>query len=230
MHKLIEGVNKFYREAYPKHRGLFARLARNQEPSALFITCSDSRVVPNLFLQADPGELFLIRNAGNIVPPKGSTEGGTIASIEYAVVALGVRDVVICGHSDCGAMKGILHPEKVAHMPVVAKWVEHARGAREAVHREFPDLDDNTVAELLVDYNVIAQVRNLLTYDFIRERVEAGKLEIYGWTYDIRTGMIRGMDESGRHMIPLDFEGKGSPDEKSLLKTLENDEEFWSRI
>ena len=230
MHQLLEGVRKFYREAYPRHRGLFARLARNQDPKALFITCSDSRVVPNLFLQADPGDLFLIRNAGNIVPPAGSMEGGTIASIEYAVVALGVKDVVICGHSDCGAMKGILHPEKVSHMPTVAKWVEHAKVAREAVHREFPDLDDNTVAELLVDYNVIAQVRNLLTHSFIRERVETGNLEVYGWAYDIRTGMIRGMDESGRHLVPLDFESKGSPDEKSLLATLEDDEGFWSRL
>jgi carbonic anhydrase len=228
MNKLIEGVNTFYRETYPKHRGLFARLARNQQPAALFITCSDSRVVPNMILQADPGDLFLIRNAGNIVPPEGSI-GGTIASIEYAVVALGVRDVVICGHSDCGAMKGILHPEKVTHMPTVSKWVEHAKVAREAVHKEFPDLDDDTVAELLVDYNVIAQVRNLLTHSFIRERVEAGNLKVYGWAYDIRTGMIRGMDESGRHLIPLDFEGKGSPDEKGLLASLDNEEEFWSR-
>ena len=230
MLKLLEGVRTFYREAYPKHRGLFARLARNQQPTALFITCSDSRVVPNLFTQADPGDLFLIRNAGNIVPAAGTIEGGTVSSIEYAVVALGVQDVIICGHSDCGAMKGILHPEKVAHMPAVARWVELAKNAREAVRREFPDLDDDTAAELLVDYNVITQVRNLLTHSFIRERVEAGKLEIYGWTYDIRTGMIRGMDESGRHMIPLDFEGKGSPDEKSLLSTLDDDEAFWSRI
>jgi carbonic anhydrase len=230
MHNVIERVNKFYREAYPKHRALFARLARNREPAALFITCSDSRVVPNLFLQADPGELFLIRNAGNIVPPAGSVEGGTVASIEYAVVALHVKDVIICGHSDCGAMKGILHPETVSHMPAVARWVEHAKVAREAVHQEFPGLDDATVAELLVDYNVIAQVRNLLTHSFIRERVEAGNLDVYGWAYDIRTGMIRGMDESGRNLIPLDSTGAGSPDEKSLLASLQTEEEFWSRL
>lgn len=230
MYDLLEGVRKFYREAYPRHRGLFVRLARNQHPKALVVTCSDSRVVPNLFLQADPGDLFLIRNVGNIVPPAGSFEGGTIASIEYAVIALEVKDVVICGHSDCGAMKGILHPETVSHLPTVAKWVQQARVAREVVNREFPDLDDDTVAELLVDYNVIAQVRNLLTHSFIRERVEAGNLEIHGWAYDIRTGMIRGMDESGRHLVPLDFEGRGSPNEKSLLATLENDEAFWSRI
>jgi carbonic anhydrase len=230
MYKVIERVTKFYREAYPKHRALFASLARNQKPAALFITCSDSRVVPNLFLQADPGELFLIRNAGNLIPPAGSVEGGIVASIEYAVVALQVKDVIICGHSDCGAMKGILHPETVAHMPAVAKWLEHAKVAREAVHKEFPDLDDETVAELLVDYNVIAQVRNLLTHSFIRERVEQGNLEVYGWAYDIRTGMIRGMDESGRNLIPLDSQAAGSPDERTLLASLETEEEFWSRL
>src|SRR3954447_21399935 len=173
MYKVIERVNKFHREAYPKHRALFAKLARNQEPEALFITCSDSRVVPNLFLQADPGELFLIRNAGNIVPPAGGVEGGIVASIEYAVVALQVKDVIICGHSDCGSMKGILRPETVSHMPAVAKWLEHAKAAREAVHQESSGLDDDTVVELLIDYNVIAQVRNLLTHSFVRERVEA---------------------------------------------------------
>lgn len=230
MLKLLEGVRKFYREAYPRHRGLFARLARNQNPAAVFVTCSDSRVVPNLFTQADPGDLFLIRNAGNIVPPAGTVEGGTVASIEYAVAALGVEHVVICGHSDCGAMKGILHPEQLKHMPTVERWLNLAHGAREAVMREFSDLDDDTIAELLVDYNVITQVRNLLTHSFIRERVEAGKLEVYGWAYDIRTGMLRGMDESGRHMIPLSLETAGSPDEKSLLSSLEDEEEFWSRM
>lgn len=230
MLKLLEGVKKFYKEAYPKHRGLFTRLARNQNPQAVFVTCSDSRVVPNLFTQADPGDLFLIRNAGNIIPPAGTTAGGTIASIEYAVVALGVEHVVVCGHSDCGAMKGILHPEKVKHMPAVEVWVNFAHSAREAVMREFSDLDDDTIAELLVDYNVISQVRNLLTHSFIQERVNARKLEVYGWTYDIRTGMLRGMDESGRHMIPLTLESVGSPDETSLIASLEDEEEFWSRM
>jgi carbonic anhydrase len=108
--------------------------------------------------------------------------------------------------------------------------VQHAKSAREAVEREYADLDEDTVAELLVDYNVIAQVRNLLTHQFIQDRVAKGSLEVYGWTYDIRTGMMRGMDETGRHMIPLDMTGKGSPDEGKLLATLEDEEGFWSRI
>ena len=115
-------------------------------------------------------------------------------------------------------------------MPRVSKWLEHAKVAREAVHNEFPDLDDETVAELLVDYNVIAQVRNILTHSFIRERVEEGNLEIYGWTNDIRTGMIRGMDQSGRNFIPLDSQAAGSLDERTLLASLETEEEFWSRL
>ncbi len=139
MKKLMEGLAEFQQHVYPRHRELFEKLKKNQDPSTLFITCSDSRVVPNMILQADPGELFIIRTAGNMVPPyKAALGGGVAASIEYAVEALGIRTIVLCAHSDCGAMKAVLHPEKVASMPAVAEWVKHGELARRQFESELP--------------------------------------------------------------------------------------------
>jgi carbonic anhydrase len=230
MRKILEGVSLFRRLAYPKHQELFARLARNQSPQALFITCSDSRVVPNLIVQADPGDLFIVRNAGNIVPPAGQSIGGTAASIEYAIEALGIRDVIVCGHSNCGAMKGVLHPESVAAMPAVAAWVRHGAAARAAVERLYPDADDHERLERLVEQNVIAQVRNLLTHAFVRRLVEAREVELYGWVYDIASGAIRGLDESGTRFTPVGGDEKGSPDEQAILGALDKDEGAWGRV
>ncbi|WP_321472430.1 carbonic anhydrase [uncultured Paludibaculum sp.] len=228
---ILTGLKRFQTEVYPSHRELFAHLAANQQPRALFIACSDSRVVPNLLLQAEPGDLFLVRNAGNIVPPAGSADGGgTVASIEYAVAALDITDVILCGHTNCGAMKGILHPEKVESMPHVAAWVQHATPARRAVERLFPEAGETDKLERTVEQNVIQQVKNLLTHSFIRSRVEAGRMELYGWVYDIRSGTVRGMDASGQEFSEIHFEAHGSPDEKRMLRELEADEEFWERL
>jgi carbonic anhydrase len=230
MRKILEGLSLFRRLAYPRHQDLFERLARNQSPQALFITCADSRVVPNLIVQADPGDLFIVRNAGNIVPPAGQGGEGVVASIEYAVEALGVRDVIVCGHSNCGAMKGILHPEAVATMPTVAAWVRHGQAAREAVERLHPDADDHERLERMAEQNVIAQVRNLMTHAFVRRLIEAGELELYGWVYDIESGAVRGLDESGTNFVPVEGEEKGSPDEQAVLAALDADEATWGKI
>src|SRR5262245_46765637 len=143
MRKILEGLTRFQQEVYPQKRDQFERLAHNQQPEYLFITCSDSRIVPNLITQTDPGDLFIIRNAGNIIPPYGEMQGGVSASIEYAVVALGVKHVIVCGHTDCGAMKGVLHPEKVAAMPMVAAWLRHGDTARRIIEDLHPDLHDD---------------------------------------------------------------------------------------
>ena len=224
MRKILDGLRTFQQEAFPRHRALFERLAHNQQPSALFITCADSRVVPNLILQTEPGDLFLIRNAGNIVPAHGRGGEGTVASIEYAVEALGIRDVVLCGHTYCGAMDGILHPEKVAAMPSVAEWVRHAEPARLAVERLYPGIDEATRLERTVEQNVILQVKNLLTHSFIRDRVEAGVLELYGWVYDILTGAVRGLDDGGEHFLEVRPGQEGSPDEQRMLREIEREE------
>lgn len=230
MKKILEGLAVFQRVAYPKHRALFERLAKNQTPQAVFISCSDSRVVTNLLVQADPGDLFIIRNAGNIVPPAGSATGGTTASVEFAIVALGIRDVILCGHSNCGAMKGVLHPETLDAMPAVRQWVSYADAARRAAVEAHPGADDETLLEKVVDYNVIAQVRNLLTFPFVRPLVETGVLRLHGWVYDIATGRVKGLDTSGRRFVPLAVDGEASAGEGRVPASVESDEEFWRRL
>src|SRR5688572_22576048 len=126
MQKLIEGLHHFQSQIFSSQRELFERLARGQTPDALFITCSDSRINPNLITQTEPGDLFIIRNAGNIIPPHGAANGGEGATIEYAVAALGVKDIIVCGHSHCGAMKALLEPERLVNLPTVGAWLSHA--------------------------------------------------------------------------------------------------------
>ena len=230
MKRVLEGLTLFQQIAYPRHQELFERLAKNQTPQAVFVACSDSRVVPNLIVQAEPGDLFIIRNAGNIVPPAGSSYGGTTASLEYAIVALGIRDVILCGHSDCGAMTGVLHPERLDGMPAVRQWVSYAESARRAAVEAHPGANDEALLERVVDYNVIAQIRNILTFPFVRPLVEKGELELYGWVYDIASGRVKGLDASGRRFVPLGADAKGSPDERRVLESVESDEEFWERL
>ena len=230
MRKLLEGLSLFQRVAYPRHRELFERLAKNQTPQAVFISCSDSRVVTNLLVQAEPGDLFIIRNAGNIIPPAGSSYGGTTASLEYAIVALGIRDVILCGHSNCGAMRGVLHPETLDGMPAVRQWVSYADAARRAAVAAHPGASDDEMLERVVDFNVIAQVRNMMTFPFVSRLVEKGELQLHGWVYDIATGRVKGLDASGRRFVPLGGDENGAPGERNALASVESDEEFWERL
>src|SRR3954467_2337295 len=126
MQKLIHGIHRFREEDFRPLQGLFEELAKGQNPETLFITCSDSRIDPSLLTRAKPGDLFILRNAGNIIPPHGAANGGEAATIELAVAALGVKDIIICGHSHCGAMQGLLQPESVAALPSVSSWLSHA--------------------------------------------------------------------------------------------------------
>ena len=130
MEKLVKGFLKFRTEVFGKKKKLFTRLSENQTPRALFITCSDSRVDPTLLTQTDPGELFILRNAGNMVPPYGSMQGGSTATIEYAMAVLKVPHIIICGHTDCGVMRALLHPEEVHDLPAVKEWVGQAETTR----------------------------------------------------------------------------------------------------
>src|SRR5208282_2839700 len=132
MHRLIEGALRFQAEIHGLHREA-AGQGTGQAPFAMFIACSDSRVVPEVLTQRDPGDIFVVRNAGNIIPSYGPAAGGVSASIEYAVAALGIEDVVVCGHTDCGAMKAILSENKLDKMPAVSSWIKHAAAAKEIV-------------------------------------------------------------------------------------------------
>ena len=146
------------------------------------------------------------------------------------MVALGIRNVIVCGHSNCGAMTGVLHPETLEPMPAVRQWVSYAEPARRAVTAGFPGAPHAELLERLVGFNVIAQVRNLLTFPFVRPLVERNEMKLHGWFYDISTGRVDGLDASGRRFAPLAGEADGAPDERRLLASFESDEEFWKRL
>ncbi|HET8548353.1 MAG TPA: carbonic anhydrase [Bryobacteraceae bacterium] len=203
MKKVLEGVAHFEREVFPEHRERFRQLARGQSPDTLLISCSDSRVVPDLIVQARPGELFVCRNAGNIVPSHGRPSGGVSATIEYAVVALGVRDIIICGHSDCGAMKALLNPQIVAAMPSVARWLRYAERAASVVRENFADVADPRAVDALVEENVLAQLDNLKTHPCVASRFGSGSLSLHGWVFDIESGRIRTFDAERKAFVSL---------------------------
>lgn len=209
MQRLIEGIRRFQSEVFPQHRDLFQSLANGQQPQTLFITCSDSRVVPNIMLSSGPGELFIVRNAGNIVPPHGEHAGGVSATIEYAVEVLGVRDVVVCGHSDCGAMRAAMNPAGVASLKAVSAWLRHAERAAAVVEETCADLGDAARLEAMIEENVVAQIANLLTHPCVAARVKSGRLDVHGWTFDIATGTFRVHDTAEDAFVPLASFGNG---------------------
>lgn len=194
MKKLIEGALHFQQAIYPRYRDLYHELARGQSPPCLFVTCSDSRIVPDLLVQTDPGELFVCRNAGNIVPAHGQPAGGVSATIEYAVLVLNVKHIIVCGHSDCGAMKAVLHPETVAAMPAVAHWIAYAERARAVALATAAGAAEAELIDRVIEENVVAQLDNLRTHPCVAGRLRTGALELHGWIYDIRTGGFRGWD------------------------------------
>jgi len=204
MRRIVEGLHRFQTAVFPAKRDLFHRLADGQAPRALFITCGDSRIVPDLITQTNPGELFICRNAGNIVPPFGETAGGVSATIEYAVVALGIANIIVCGHSDCGAMKGILHPETIRSMPTVASWMQHAEPARHVVEELYPERTEEEQLELLTRENVLAQLANLVTHPSVAARLARGTLGIFGWHYDISTGEVLTWDAERNRFVRLE--------------------------
>lgn len=202
MQEVIDGFLKFQREAFVERTELFKRLATSQSPRPLFISCSDSRLVPELITQREPGDLFVIRNAGNIVPSFGPEPGGVSASVEYAVAALGVEDIVICGHSDCGAMTAIATCKCLDHMPTVANWLRYADAAK-AVNQANEHASEHDRINSMVRENVIAQLTNLKTHPSVALALDRGNLRLHGWIYDIATGCIDALDGNTRRFVPL---------------------------
>jgi carbonic anhydrase len=191
MKKLIKGIHEFHSTYFTEHTDLFAQLAHGQSPRVLFITCSDSRIVPSLITHAEPGELFVIRNAGNLVPPYGAANGGEGASIEYAIAALNIDQIIICGHNHCGAMKGLLKLEKLRDdMPLVYNWLLHTEATRRLLKEHYSQYEGEELLEIAIAENVITQIENIKTYPVVRSRISQGKLHIYGWIYEIETGEV----------------------------------------
>jgi carbonic anhydrase len=188
MKKLLEGLERFQSGYFDEHRQLFEELSHGQKPRILFITCSDSRIDPNLITQAEVGELFVIRNAGNIIPPYGATNGGEGASIEYAINALGIEQVIICGHSHCGAIERFIKiAESANEMPLVYNWLKQAEATRRLVKDNYQELEGEELIEVTVAENVRNQLRYLQTYPIIRSRLHQGKLSLHGWIFQIET-------------------------------------------
>jgi len=200
--RIAHGVKKFQTEIFPAQRELFERLRRGQEPLALFVTCADSRVNPNLVTQTDPGEIFIERNPGNMVPPYAEFVGGVTAGVEYAMLAVKVPLIVVCGHTDCGVMKALLDPGAVHGMPGVQRWMSHGIAARERMLRELPFARKEERLRRLTEYNVLEQIENLKTHPSVNKRLRYGEIEIRGWVYDIGDGSIREANpESGEFQL-----------------------------
>ncbi|HEX8446349.1 MAG TPA: carbonic anhydrase [Sphingomonas sp.] len=204
MNELIGRVFSFETQEFPSRSALYEKLAtEGQNPKALMISCADSRVVPEHIMQAQPGDLFVCRNAGNIVPPYSQSNGGVSATVEYAVVVLGVRDIIVCGHSDCGAMKGIANPEALGKMPVVAGWLKHGHAAAEVVAECYPHLEQAEKVRAIAMENVVAQLAHLRTHPSVAAGIARGEIALHGWFVDIHAGNVLGLDgESGR-FVPL---------------------------
>ena len=205
MQKLVDGIHKFQQESFGQDQKLFEDLAGGQNPLALFITCSDSRIDPNLLTQTKPGELFIQRTAGNIVPPYGSVFSGEAATIEYAVSALKIRDIVICGHSHCGAMGGLLAPEALEQMPAVKAYLEHAEATRRIVNENYQHLTDPAKRlTLTVEENVLVQLENLRTHPSVAAALGRGDLKLHGWVYKFETGEVFGFNPEKNAFLPID--------------------------
>ena len=195
--KLLGGISRFQKDVYPKHQDLFETLALRQRPETLFITCADSRIDPCLLTQTKPGELFICRVIGNIVPHYPDAVGGVWATIEYAVGVLQVPEVIVCGHTDCGVMRGALNPQALAGFPNVADWLRYAA----VEHRE-----TSPSAEFLLtmaEQNVIAQLNSLRSHPTVAARLKDGDLALHGWVYHIGSGTVTAWDEASGKFVPL---------------------------
>jgi carbonic anhydrase len=202
--RLVEGVRRFQREIYPQRKADYEQVMREgQKPHTLFITCADSRIDPEMITQSGPGEIFVSRNIGNLVPPYGEVLGGVSAIIEYAVAALQVSQVVVCGHTDCGAMIGLLHPKKVEQLPIVKLWLRNGEAALSAVQSRESAKDEHSSLEELIEENVILQLQHVRTHPSVAGRLAKGALALSGWVYDIAHGAVRIYSEQHGKFLPV---------------------------
>lgn len=203
MQHIVNGIVEFRKNAFEKNKQLFATLANGQSPEVLFITCADSRIDPNLITQSQPGDLFICRNAGNIVPPHVRQAGGVTASIEYAVSVLGVKDVVVCGHTDCGAMKGAISPEGLDELPHVRDWLDNSRAAVECVKAKHGHVSQDELREV-TEQNVLLQLQHLRTHPCVASKLYENAIQLHGWVYQIETGEVTCYDDTTNTFIPIE--------------------------
>ncbi|MEO2088007.1 MAG: carbonic anhydrase, partial [Gemmataceae bacterium] len=202
MDKLIQGLRHFRQNVLWERQELFERSTRGQRPLALLITCSDSRVLPDTLMQADPGDLFVSRNAGNIVPPP-DTPGGEGATVEYAVTALGVTDIIVGGHYRCGAVKAMLEPAEARDMPKVAEWLAHAGDVRAAVERAHPGAAGEELWDRAVERNVLVQLDSLSKHPVVAAGLAAGTLRLHAWVLRVESSEVLAYDPCTATFSPL---------------------------
>jgi carbonic anhydrase len=200
--RIIQGIQHFQDRVFGSKKSLFHRLGEGQEPLALFITCSDSRINPNLLTQTEPGELFILRNAGNLVPPFG-IHGGEAATLEYALKQLHIQDVIVCGHSNCGAMQGLLAPESLRELPEVAAWLEYARPILPTVEKAAATLSPAEKLNFAIERNVLLQIEHLKTYPFVVDALSSGRLRLHGWVYFVESGEVTAHVPGQERFMPL---------------------------
>ncbi len=191
MRKLLKGVHQFQNNYFSSHREMFEQLSLGQHPRILFITCCDSRIDPNLITQTEPGELFIIRNIGNIIPPYGTTTGAEGAAIEYAIQELGIKNIIVCGHSHCGAMKGLLQVSSLNEKtPLVRDWLKYAEATRMIIDEHYQGHEGEERLNAAIEENVLTQIENLRSYPIVHSKLYSGQLTLHAWVYKIETGGV----------------------------------------
>ncbi len=206
---LKDGIRKFRKEIYPLQEDRYRRvMSEPQRPHALIITCADSRIHPDTLTQAQPGDIFTTRNIGNMVPKYGEMLGGVSAVLEFAVTAMQVEHIAVCGHSECGAMKALLEPESAASMPTVTAWLTNAHEALDearwiqAQRRERGE-DEGDLLRIVTEQNVLLQMRHVRTHPSVAKALENGALTISGWVYDIAEGTVRVTEDGEGNFEPV---------------------------
>ena len=199
--KIMAGIGRFQKH-FEENRELYERLAvKGQEPKVLFITCADSRVAPELITGAEAGDLFVARSIANIVPPYGTGAIGVGAVVEYAVLHVHIEHIVICGHTDCGGIKGLDVQLNLSREPHLARWLDNARPAQTKVEASGIPPEERHLAT--VRENVLLQLEHLRSYDPVREAERAGTLQLHGWVYYLETGALERYDPGARQFRPL---------------------------
>lgn len=205
--RLVEGIHHFQSEVFENEQAFFRNLAHEQRPEALFITCADSRINPNLVTQTAPGELFVVRNVGNLIPVYTAPNNAEAAAIEFAVVSLGIKDIIICGHTHCGAMQALLEPSMSEGLPALCGWLDHAMETRRIIEQNYAHLEPEAKLRATIKENVLVQLEHLRSHRAVDEGIRAGRLHLHGWVYHLETGEVASYDPELGQFKPIGLSG-----------------------
>jgi carbonic anhydrase len=218
--RIIRGVNEFQSNYFSAHQEMFQQLSLGQNPDILLITCCDSRIDTSLITQTQPGEIFIIRNFGNMIPPHGAVYSGEGATLEYAILSLEIKHIVVCGHSHCGSMKALLRLQEVSEeMPLVYNWLKvHGETTRRLLKENYTGYEGEELLRIAIEENVLTQIENLETYPVVRSRMHAGTLALHAWVYEIETGKVFAYDASKGEYVPLDSDPFPVPNPLAIMQ------------